>query len=70
MISNCNLENIKETSMKEARTKIQVEGAANSWAFGVWENTESTYSSSSEEKYRIKVCEQGFSGLIKCGSSC
>lgn len=68
MISNCNLENIKETSMKEARTKIQVEGAANGRAFEVWENTESTYSSSSEEKYR--VCEQGFSGLIKSGSSC
>lgn len=70
MISNCSLENIKETSMREARIKLQVEGAANSWEFGGCENTESTYSSSSEEKYRIKVREQGCSGLVKSGTSC
>ena len=44
--------------MREARAKLQVEGGANSQEFGVWENTESTYSSNRKEKYRIKVREQ------------
>lgn len=56
--------------MRKARTKLQVEGGANSQEFGVWENTESTYSSRNEENYRIKVSEQGCSSLIKTGSSC